>query len=295
MKKTRAGRILRLIFLSLFMLACLRPCYVPPEEVRMARSNELDEVVGEVELIVPAERNHQGVYLSPDNRKLLINLGNRVSLLDLESGLEEEPDLECEVDILEWLDDDLLLHRGWNYCYELVDARALSATRVELLPKEQLDGVREVELLRQADQLYTLKDFGGSGYTLLALDEEFRYVFRLGRTDAEVEALLAEIPHVAVPRRKLCWAEKCPSPNGEFYSQEFTLEQGARCLGVFSKDGELLAQACKKGGWDPQVLGWAHDSSEVYFEMQQGTVDGAVMYPWVPIFKLSVPTPTPEP
>lgn len=92
-----------------------------------------------------------------------------------------------------------------------------------------------------------------------------------------------------MPRRKPCYVEKCPSLNGEFYAQEFTLGQRARCPGLFSKDEELLTQACKNGGWDPSVLGWAHDSSGVYFKMQQGTVDGAVIYPWVPIFKLLVP------
>jgi len=288
MKKTRVGRVLRLIFLSLFMLACLRPCYVPPEEVRMARSNELDEVIGEVELLIPAERNHHGVYVSPDGRKLLAEIGEAAIVMDFVSGEEERVKPDCEIYNLRWLDDSHFVVEGGVYCYHVVDVRDLSVTRIELFPKEQLDGVREVELLRQADQLYALKDFGGSGYTLLALDEEFRYVFRLGRTDAEVETLLAEIPHVAVPRRKKCGAEKCPSLNGEFYTQTFTSAGRAGYLGIFSKDGELLSRVYKKG-WSPWVLGWAHDSSGVYFEMQVGTVDGAVIYPWVPVFKLLVP------
>ena len=52
------------------------------------------------------------------------------------------------------------------------------------------------------------------------------------------------------------------------------------------REGELLAEAYK-AGWDPYVLGWAHDGSGVYFKTIISGGAAQVLVPYSSLFKLT--------
>ncbi len=92
---------LGLLFLlpALLLVATLGYCGVPPEGVRMARSNTLDEVLGEAELLVPAERKAEGSIISPGGEWLLVKFGQAEWVVfDLDSGTEHALALSCAED-----------------------------------------------------------------------------------------------------------------------------------------------------------------------------------------------------
>jgi hypothetical protein len=61
-------------------------------------------------------------------------------------------------------------------------------------------------------------------------------------------------------------------------------------VAIYTRDGERVAQAYK-AGWNPVILGWAHDGSGVYFQLFISGGAASVLVPYRPIFKLSPQTP----
>lgn len=59
---------------------------------------------------------------------------------------------------------------------------------------------------------------------------------------------------------------------------------------IYRRDGTLVAEAAKTG-WAPRVMGWAHDSSGVYFQLLISGGAASMLVPYEPIFKLSPLTP----
>jgi hypothetical protein len=62
---------------------------------------------------------------------------------------------------------------------------------------------------------------------------------------------------------------------------------------IYNREGQLVAEAAKTG-WTPRMLGWAHDSSGVYFQMLIQSGAASMLVPYEPIFKLSPLTPEEE-
>ncbi len=287
-----------LVVLALLLLEC--GYHVPPEPTRRAQCDQLDEVVGQVELVASAERGEGGGWLSPKGTKLLFGINRKPYILDVATGQKRGVDVECDSG-RRWLTDDLLLMTNQLDCYYIVDIRDFSTTKLEIFPEDEYlkpDGFQEIEpLLVEADQVYALYAFGGSQWKLIAIDESYQYVFTLngyefGMTKQEVNDLLARIPHQVVPQQGIWHGERLPSPDGLFYAAYFSGDDPGSNVGIFTQSGDLVAHA-HKHNWGLCILGWAYDSSGLFFSAQQGTVDGDVLYPWAPVFKLLAPTPSP--
>ncbi|HID62554.1 MAG TPA: hypothetical protein EYP49_07410, partial [Anaerolineae bacterium] len=57
-------------------------------------------------------------------------------------------------------------------------------------------------------------------------------------------------------------------------------------MAIYTRDGKPVAEAYKVG-WSPSILGWAPDSSGVYFEMSASQDVVSSLAPYEPLFKLS--------
>jgi len=288
-----------LLVLALLLLEC--GYHVPPEPTRRAQCDQLDEVVGQVELVASAERGEGGGWLSPGGTRLLFGIKGESYILDVATGRKEKVDADVEcVSATEWLTDDLLL----VYCaidqYYVVDIHNLdrvTTTDLSLLGlyEEETELQMMETLLSQADQVYELE--AGISYAarhVIALGGDTSHILLLelpGR-DAAVDDLLARIPHQVVPQQGIWHGERLPSPDGLFYAAYFSGDDPGSNVGIFTQSGDLVAHA-HKHNWGLCILGWAYDSSGLFFSAQQGTVDGDVLYPWAPVFKLLAPTPSP--
>ena len=166
---------------------------LPP--VRYWLINRLDEVEGgKVELIVSASQNPSYAVLSPTGRWMLVyhDVPDEWLLLDLVKGTRQKAGQFYEP---RWLEEDLYVTEGFGDSYSLVRVPEMEATPLVKYPKEEMDGVREVELLRRADRVYAVRDFDFTGYLFIALDEDFRYaIIPLKLTPEEEEAVLKELP-----------------------------------------------------------------------------------------------------
>jgi hypothetical protein len=55
---------------------------------------------------------------------------------------------------------------------------------------------------------------------------------------------------------------------------------------IYTREGQLVAEAGKTG-WSPRLLGWAYDSSGMYFQMLINGGAASMLVPYELIFKLS--------
>jgi LPXTG-motif cell wall-anchored protein len=145
-----------------------------------------------------------------------------------------------------------------------------------------------------ADHVYIMDNFDISGYTVIILEHEQPFVHRIPGSIQEniatVESLTKDIPHVRIP--DLC--DRAPerthifSPDGQYYA---IVPNGSHPpVRIYTRDGQLVAQA-RKSGWFPIILGWAHDSSGLYFQTKIDGSAASMLSPYQPIFKLSPLTP----
>ncbi len=266
---------------------------LPP--VRYWLINRLDEVKGgKVELVVPAQRHAEGADLSPDGRRMLVayfpNSPSETDWLLLDLVEKTERKVELDVSDVRWLESDLFAVELGNDDYYLISVPELEATPLVMYPKEEMDGVREVELLRRADRVYAVENLGITGYIYIALDEEFRYVVIPKGLPEEQKALLGELPQaVVVPQ----WphSSELDNPWARYYSPDDTLyaDMENRALVVRTTDGNELVAQVRKRGYHPAVLGWTADGSGVYFLMSSGGGYGEIWYPERPIYLLRLP------
>ena len=272
---------------ALLLSACLGYCGVPSEEVRMARSNTLDEVLGEAELLVPAERRPGFDYLSPNGRWLIVRFNQYTQwvLIDLPTMAEHPIELDCvsKNDIslpladARWMEPTRFVianaHAG---CYYLVNAEDGISYQLPVVPEDEAR-------LRSADPpLYITKSLGMGGFTAFALGDE-PFVMHIGGSESTPPPWAAAIPHIEVPVRHHTITEPVYSSDGCFYVT------GGNEVSIYGADDHLIAKA-RKTGWNHDILGWAHDDSGVYVRMTiGGGSDGAIFYPWEVLWKLKVP------
>ena len=271
--------------LALLLLACLT-YRVPSEEVRQARSNTLDEVIGEAELLVPAERKAVGSIISPGGHWLLVKFGRAEWVVfDLDSGVEQALALSCAENPGSWVwarwlnERQFVITTPLSRCYYLVEMPDATAT---LLPIVSEDPAR---LAEASPPLYITKSLARGGPTAFALGDD-PFVMHLHNPEHAYDPppWAAAIPHIEVPRPVPGWVQPLQSRTQCFYATG-----GDQEMSVFSSNGQLLAQASKEG-WSFYILGWAHDDSGIYVRMAiGGGSDGAVFYPWEVIWKLKVP------
>lgn len=156
MQKTKAGRFALLALLSLLTTSwlgcCL--CQVADRATIQADANRLDGWRGELELVVPAEREPRGGELSPNGRWLLVYLGffghpKKWILLDLVTRTER--DVVLGSGYLFWLEGDLFTGGGG-----IVNANDLTTRVLEYREYEP-------ELLAEAKVIYAMSDPGVGG------------------------------------------------------------------------------------------------------------------------------------
>jgi hypothetical protein len=281
MQTTKAGRLALLALLSLLTTSwlgcCL--CQVLPRTMIHARANRLDGWHGELELVVPAEREPGGVYLSPNGRWMLVHLGffdhpKKWILLDLATGTEH--DLRSKTDYFRWLEGDLFTHGG----------SILSATDLTVKDLEYRE--YEPELLAGAEVIYALPHFGRGGILLLSTDPNFPYAVHVRSVEGGLEGWAAAAPpgQRRVVVRGQSGGDVGPyySPDGAFYAME---EYGPGRVEIRTQDGQVAAKAWKKD-YVLNILGWAHDGSGVYFQSYVRGGFASALAPETPIFKLSV-------
>jgi len=269
---------------------------------RIVHPNQVEVVEGQVELVVPAEQNPYDYVLSPDGRRILIRKtgdGHNdpyLTLLDLVDGTERTIDpAPCGgINAARWVNETTFVTEepGLPRCFLIVDALTLSTTRIPFLPREEMDGSYEIELLKRADQVYAAQQFGNPAYTIFALDEAFQYVmvFPAGYSNDEVRDILSAIPGVVFlePSIQGITGDRVYSPDGRLYAviPGVRVADDVSRLDVYTADGQLVAAAQKKG-WYLSIEGWAHDGRGIYFStVIQGSA-AQVETPQTPLFKLS--------
>jgi len=269
--------------LALLLLACLA-YRVPSEEVRQARSNTLDEVIGEAELLVPAERKAVGSIISPGGHWLLVKFGRAEWVVfDLDSGVEQALALSCAENPGSWVwarwlnERQFVITTPLSRCYYLVEMPDATAT---LLPIVSEDPAR---LAEASPPLYITKSLVMGGFTAFALGDD-PFVMHIGGSESAPPPWAAAIPHIEVPQQLgYTGLQQVPSHSNRCYA---TAPSGVQ---IYPADGDTLLARAFKSGWNHSILGWAHDDSGVYFRLTIEGTDAAVFYPWEVIWKLKVP------
>ena len=143
---------------------------------------------------------------------------------------------------------------------------------------------------RTADWVYVLQNFGFSGSTVFTFEHGQPYVYVNFGSTQDLAPLRSDIPHKQIGQYCNNPPEGAPlySPDGQLYMQ-LSSGKNAHVL-IYRRDGTLVAEAAKTG-WAPRVMGWAHDSSGVYFQLLISGGAASMLVPYEPIFKLSPLTP----
>jgi len=278
-KGERWGAVLTLGVLALLLLCQFGPCRPRSLKERLAWSNRMDEVVGRVQLIVPAEREADYAVLSPGGEWLLVMFHREWAVFDLVRGVEYPRRLKCpDTSEVRWVDRNrFILGSGFSDCYYLVE---MPGMEVRKLAEVEEDPVR---LARAPWPVYVTKSLGIGGFTAFSLGEE-PFAMPLEGPATDPPAWVKAIPHIRVPRsRSFTGRQRGFSHGGRCYA---TASLGAQIR--LAENNALLARAFKPG-WNHRILGWAHDDSGVYFQLGVEGEVAAIHYPWVTVWKLELP------
>jgi hypothetical protein len=294
------GRWIGLLVLSLLLGCCwwgsgLWTLFPPLQSLWIDGSSAQ---VGKVELLVPGARRAGGVRLAPDGRHMVLGwrAGEQVEyvLWDLSTGQHQT--LSLVASTWHWLDRNYVAVLGGGY--HLLDARDGSILPLERLPDaayRKPNGFQVVEArLRSAAQVYALERFGTSSSPFVITQQQGKWLLinlgdstEFGLTRDELQEALNSIPHTEVPI--LGWGrppqtnQRIYSFNRQFYMTFENVDHYERRVVIYTRDEQLVASTYQTG-WAPYILGWAHDSSGVYFQLQYRAIGGEV--PETPIFKL---------
>jgi hypothetical protein len=280
------NRIGKGLLLLLWLLAgCLGPGTPSAEEQatadagRQQQVNTLNYVKGQVELIVPAQRHLGTARVSPGGHWMTV--GGKL-LIDLVTGSEREFTIDSTT--LRWLEDDFFI--SGPYLYHALD---LTITALE-----SYRGEEHIELFRGAETVYELT---GSGVVLVSTDPAYPYWVATGLSTQETEAALGDIPYATVtPYGQwglLFGGGQAPSPDGRYYVPSrcpIPVEPhvgGGVC--IFDAAKEEMVAAADKAVRHLKFVGWAYDSSGIYFQSMAATDVENAYFPEMPIYKLLVP------
>jgi hypothetical protein len=262
-------------------------------------ANILTSVHGKAEVIAPAQWRPGGI-LSPDGRYMSMGRQRKGEfervIWNIETG--EEYPLNARGSLC-WLDNEHFLIEYVSRYYIVQAKGALIEPATYTVVQKQLPGPEGLRELRkrwqQAEQIYVVKNFQNPGYMIVTTNEGQNDVYRDFDNSSVVEneavaTLLQELPYIHVPDgcRHTLMGDILYSPDGQYYLK---LSNGDNAqVQIYNRDGEMVADAWKNG-WTPRVMGWAHDSSGVYFQMLISGGAAGMMMPAQPIFKLSPYTP----
>lgn len=134
-----------------------------------------------------------------------------------------------------------------------------------------------------ASRITAINAFGNSGYTVFTEEPGGPQVY-FGFPEAEVEAILASVPHTLQSCNTPLNDPPLVSPDGRYYAR---IGYGPRnWLRIFTQDGTLVAEA-NKAAWLPVWMGWAPDSSGLYFYMESQASMLTNHAPYAPVYKLA--------
>jgi hypothetical protein len=232
-----------------------------------------------VEVVIPYERHPEGFFLSPDGQRAIFTGQRSGVLLDLTDGQEVSLGSDIYVGRPIWLENDLFLAELWGASEPMiVNADDLSRTELERLTfwwEEEIGKVQAV--LKASDTVYKIVNEWGSGdLDIVALASDFRsrgqsYLIDCpGSRGEQLNKLLKDIAYVTRRRQDTI---NCTF-QGSIYSPDESLyvTGSSKTLTIYSKDGELVTQF-RKHDYDGVhfcfiVIGWAHDSSGVFFKIR---------------------------
>ncbi|MCR4407941.1 MAG: hypothetical protein NUW24_13660 [Anaerolineae bacterium] len=259
--------------------------------------NRLDDVLGEVEPIVLAEREPMAASLSPDGKWMLVLIRETgpVLAIDLEHNQEYEI-LSDGGTTARWLDDNhAFLRRGI----------ILRVPDIEMWQVERLSfpdpAPTDIDVLRDAKFVYVLVGWPSSVPVLVTADPSVPYEVAVNWSVEEVEAHLAGIPHTIIQAGGLLfdYNSRHYSPDGQYYVAPRPVNVPGDSLdypliAMFDAATEKEVAHAFKWGWHGDFRGWAYDNSGAYFIYKPWGVDADVLHPRHPIYKLLVPGATPR-
>jgi len=259
--------------------------------------NRLDDVLGEVEPIVLAEREPMAASLSPDGKWMLVLIRETgpVLAIDLEHNQEYEI-LSDGGTTARWLDDNhAFLRRGI----------ILRVPDIEMWQVERLSfpdpAPTDIDVLRDAKFVYVLVGWPSSVPVLVTADPSVPYEVAVNWSVEEVEAHLAGIPHTIIQAGGLPfdYNSRHYSPDGQYYVAPRPVNVPGDSLdypliAMFDAATEKEVAHAFKWGWHGDFRGWAYDNSGAYFIYKPWGVDADVLHPRHPIYKLLVPGATPR-
>jgi hypothetical protein len=264
-------------------------------------ANILTSVHGKAEVIAPAQWRPGG-RLSPDGRYMSMgryrNGEFERMIWNLETG--ETYPLNARGSLC-WLDNEHFLLEHVSRYYIVQAKGALIEPATYTIVQKQLPGPEGLHELRkrwqQVEQIYVVTNFQNPGYMVVTVNNGQNDVYRDfgGNNDVQNEiiaTLLQDLAYIHVIdgcyNKLNLVGHPLYSPDGQYYLKLST--DANPQVQIYNRDGVMVADAWKNG-WDPRVMGWAYDSSGVYFQMQISGGAAGMMMPAQPIFKLSPYTP----
>jgi hypothetical protein len=260
----------------------------------------LDQAMGEMELIFPAQQRFVYADMTSDARWLFTvnERGDEQregyyhhTLYDMENNLQyelgESPGL-----IRRWVDDNHLAGQG-----EMI--RVSDMQRWSLQTIQPPAG--SLGELNKADHIYAIDGFG-TRFALVSIDPNFPYSmatsFKDGPNGArDLEAFLSNRPHTIVMRDpRYGSSEKAYSPDGRYYLRDggFDPPNGPRDSGLQDSSSVIYDAATDervteayKSGYSVYPLAWTTDSSGIYVRFSPRNSMGQYLNHFM--YKLLVP------
>ncbi|MBC7251042.1 MAG: hypothetical protein H5T62_12255 [Anaerolineae bacterium] len=271
--------------------------------------NRLDDVLGEVEPVVLAEREPLAAEMSPDGQWLIVVMEHEQRFrewiaIDLVHNVEHVlATRDGGSSGLAWLDNQhAVVTMGGGL--SMLRVPDLSRWRLTDLRPPSSDPVTDLGILWEADYLYVVEGEFSSGYAVFSVDEDLPYYVSMStvwRTQEDVETALASIPHTIIQAEGLLfdYNSRHYSPDGQYYVAPRPVNVPGDSLdypliAMFDAATEKEVAHAFKWGWHGDFRGWAYDSSGAYFIYKPWGVDAGVLHPRHPIYKLLVPGATPR-
>ena len=278
--------------LGLVVASSLGSCigYNIPAAPNYASENRIQDVLGQIEPVVLAEKNPLDAKLSPDGRWMLVLSrveGKDGPLVAIDLERSEEHLVLANGSFVTWVNNThAVLDKG--IMLRVPDLKMWSLTDRKPTPGG-------LDKLQGASHIHAL-NFEGHAW-LVSTDPAYPYRVTVNWNSDELEVHLAGIPHTTVKASGLQFdtnTQRYFSPDGRYYITNRVFSEPNEKLEQFQEamfdaaTNQEVAHAYKYY-WNTYFLGWAYDSSGAYFMFQPRGVDADVLHPRHPVYKLLVP------
>ncbi len=254
---------------------------------------EIQNVKGQAEPVVLPDRWFHSAFLSPNGRWLLIGTEkwegryefSHMSLIDLENNLEYplgEGGLR-----MAWLDGEYavvvldktyqMLHAPTQQRWELVQVK---------FGRSAIDD--DIDYIRGADHIYVIPGTGdiSPGTALATTDPRYPYLVYMDVPffERDIESYLIGLDYTSInPRYPISHGnESVYSPDGKYYfnrKDHWSINPNmGSWRAIYDAETDQEVAFANKNGWESQPLGWAYDSSGVYYLYRPDSVMGSAPY-----------------